>query len=72
MIFMKTVASGLTCAIICLSGECTQQLGGQHMHELFNFRVNKRLLSELIASQSIKSLYRDAIRFTDQHVWTSF
>ena len=65
MLFLKAVAKGLNCSITCLSGERAQQLGGEHVHKMFKFRVNKLQVPESMASQSIKSLLKDVTRFTD-------
>ena len=65
MIYLEAVAKGLNCAITCLSGERAQQLGGEHVHKLFKFRVNKFQNPELMASQSLKSLLKDVTRFTE-------
>ena len=65
MLFMEAIARGLNCSITCLSGERAQQLGGEHVHKMFKFRVNKAQVPEHMASQSINSLLRDVTRFTD-------
>ena len=65
LIFLKAVAKGLNCAITCLSGERAQQLGGEHVHKIFKFIVNKIQNPDVMASQSLKSLHRDVTRFTE-------
>ena len=65
MLFLKAVARGLNCSITCLSGERAQQLGGEHVHKMFKFRVNKMQVPEHMASQSINALMKDVTRFTD-------
>ena len=65
MLFLKAVAKGLNCSITCLSGERAQQLGGEHVHKMFKFRVNKMKIPEHMASQSINFLLKDVTRFTD-------
>ena len=65
MLFMQAIAKGLNCSITCLSGERAQELGGEHIHKMFKFRVNKDVLPDLMASQSITSLLKDVTRFTD-------
>ena len=65
MVYLHAVAKGLNCAITCLSGERAQQLGGEHVHKMFKFRVNKIPKPELLASQSINALLRDVTRFTE-------
>ena len=66
ILFLKAVAKGLNCSITCLSGERAQQLGGEHIHKMFKFRVPKKnALPDLMASQSITSLLKDVTRMTD-------
>ena len=65
MLFIKAVSKGLNCSITCLSGERAQQLGGEHIHKMFKFKVNHSLVPEVMASQSVKCLLRDVTRFTD-------
>ena len=65
MLFMRAIAKGLNGSITCLSGERAQQLGGEHVHKMFKFRVNRSKVPEHMASQSINALLRDVTRFTD-------
>ena len=65
MLFIKAVSKGLNCSITCLNGERAQQLGGEHIHKMFKFKVNNSLEPEVMASQGVKSLLRDVTRFTE-------
>ena len=46
MLFLRAIARGLNGSITCLSGERAQQLGGEHVHKMFKFRVNKSKVPE--------------------------
>ena len=64
LIFLRAIAKGLNCAITCLSGERAQQLGGEHVHKMFKFIVNRKQVSEIMASQSVIFLLRDTFHGT--------
>ena len=64
-VLLKALARGLNCSVTCLSGERAQQLGGEHVHKMFKFRVYKLQVPEIMASRSIKLHLKDVTRFTD-------
>ena len=50
MVLWKALARGLNFSITWVKGERAQQLGGEHVHKMFKFPLNKLLVAEVLPS----------------------